>query len=207
MTDRRALSTRVLTAATFLMILFFATAFVALDLAFRRAAESSLEELLQSQVMGLLAAADPADDHMLRLPETLPEARFSRPGSGLYGQVIDDQGETIWTSASALGLRLPTRIPQDTGRIRFDRAGMDDGTELLSAALAIEWEFDDGRTSRFVFAVSSSLRGLHAQVARYRTWLGGGFAALLMILLGIQLVLLRYLMRPLGRAASEVREI
>lgn len=207
MTARRALSTRVLTAATLLMILFFATAFVALDLAFRRAAESSLEEILQSQVMGLLAAADPADDHMLQLPETLPEARFSRPGSGLYGQVIDHQGETIWTSPSALGLRLPTRIPRDTGQIVFDRASMEDGAELLTAALAIEWEFEDGRTSRFVFAVSSSLQGLHAQVARYRTWLGGGFAALLLILLGVQLILLRYLMRPLGQAASEVRKI
>lgn len=207
MTPRRALSTRVLTAATLLMIVFFAAAFVALDVAFRRAAESSLEEVLQSQLMGLLAAADPAEGHMLRLPETLPEARFSRPGSGLYGQVIDDQGETIWNSASALGLRLPTTIPQDTGQIRFDRASMEDGTELLNAALRIEWEFEDGRTSRFTFVVGSSLKSLHAQVARYRTWLGGGFGALLLILLGVQLVLLRYLMRPLGKAESEVREI
>ena len=64
-----ALSTRVLTAATLLMVVFFALAFVALDLAFRRAAETSLEDVLQSQVMGLLAAADPTDANLLRLPD------------------------------------------------------------------------------------------------------------------------------------------
>ncbi len=202
-----ALSTRVLTAATLLMVVFFALAFVALDLAFRRAAETSLEDVLQSQVMGLLAAADPTDANLLRLPDALPETRFSRPGSGLYGQVIDEQDETIWTSRSALGLRLPAARPLETGRIQYDRASLDDGTDLLIASLKIEWEFETGQTADFVFVVTSSLRGLQTQIARYRTWLGGGFGVLLLVLLGVQRLLLRYLLRPLGQAESEVRAI
>lgn len=202
-----ALTTRVLVAATILLLVSFGLAFVALDLAFRRAAEASLEELLQSQVMGLLAAADPVGDGMLKLPDALPETRFSRPGSGLYGRVIDEQGETIWTSRSAVGLRLPAVIPDETGRIRFDRLSLHDGTELLNAALRIEWEFNGGRSSSFVFMVTSNLDGLRAQIGRFRAWLSSGFGVLVVLLLGAQLLLLRKLMRPLGQAESEVREI
>lgn len=202
-----ALGTRVLTATTLLMVAFFALAFLALDLAFRRAAESSLEQVLESQVLGLLAAADPADGHVLTVPEALPETRFSRPGSGLYGQVIDDQGETIWLSRSALGIRLPAALPEDAGEIRFSRLDLNDATPVLGAALKIEWEFDDGESASFVFTVASGLDGLHAQIARYRNWLGGGFGLLLLLLLGVQLVMLRYLMRPLRQAETEVGNV
>lgn len=202
-----ALTTRVLVAATILLLVSFGLAFVALDLAFRRAAEASLEDLLQSQVMGLLAAADPVGDGMLELPDELPETRFSRPGSGLYGRVIDDQDETVWTSRSAIGLRLPAVIPEETGRIRFDRLSLKNGTELLNAALRIDWEFEGGGSSSFVFMVTSNLEGLRSQIARFRAWLSGGFGVLVLLLLGAQLLLLRRLMRPLGQAEAEVREI
>ncbi len=202
-----ALGTRVLTATTLLMIAFFALAFLALDLAFRRAAESALEQVLESQVLGLLAAADPADGNILTVPEALPETRFSRPGSGLYGQVIDDQGETIWLSRSALGIRLPTALPEEPGEIRFALLELNDGTPVLGAALKIEWEFDNGESAGFVFAAASGLDGLHAQIARFRNWLGGGFGLLLLLLLGVQLVMLRYLMRPLRQAETEIRNV
>ncbi len=207
MTRPGSLSARVLIGATLLLLIFFGLAFAALDLAFRRAAEASLEDLLQSQVMGLLAAADPMGGGLLGLPDALPESRFSRPGSGLYGRVIDEQDETVWTSRSSLGLRLPAVIPEDTGQIRFDRLSLGDGTELLNAALRIEWEFDAGRSSSFVFMVTSSLDGLRAQITRFRTWLGSGFGALLLLLLGAELLMLRKLMRPLGQAEAEVRQI
>jgi two-component system sensor histidine kinase PhoQ len=203
----QSLGRQVLTAATLLLVFFFGLAFAALDVAFGRAARSSLEEVLHSQVLALLAAADPAEGHMLVMPKGLPESRFSRPGSGLYGRLIDGQDETVWVSDSAVGLRLPGRLPVDTGRITFEEVTMADGVKLLSAALRIEWEFDDGRLEPFVFAVSSSLDGLDAQVGRFRTWLGGGFALLVMILLGAQFLVLRFLLRPLGKAEKEVREI
>jgi two-component system sensor histidine kinase PhoQ len=203
----RSLSTRVLTAATLLLLFFFGLAFAALDVAFGRAARTSLEELLQSQVLALLTAADPAQRHMLAMPKGLPEPRFARPGSGLYGRLIDGQDETVWISDSAIGLRLPGRLPADTGRIVFEEATMDDGVDLLNAALRIEWEFDDGHVEPFAFVVSSSLEGLHAQVGRFRTWLGGGFALLVVILVGAQFLVLRFLLKPLGQAEDEVREI
>ena len=82
-----SLTRRVLLGATLLLGVFFGFAFVALDEGFGRAAEQALEDLLESQVLGLLTAADPGPQRQLVLPDALPEARFSRPGSGLYAQV------------------------------------------------------------------------------------------------------------------------
>lgn len=202
-----SLSTRVLAAATVLLIVFFGLAFAALDVAFRRAAERALEDVLESQVLGLLAAAHPGQSDMLNLPPDLPEPKFSRPGSGLYGRLIDGQEETVWISRSAIGMRLPAFIPGAPGRTEFRRFPLADGTELMSAALRIEWEFEDGNAAPFVFNVSSSLDSLNAQIGRYRNRLSGGFAALVLILIGAQILVLRFLLRPLKQAEQEVREI
>lgn len=207
MRQPRSLSTRVLAAATLLLLFFFGLAFAALDVAFGRAARSGLEEVLQSQVLALLAAADPGEAHMLVMPAGLPESRFARPGSGLYGRLIDGQDETVWVSDSAVGLRLPGRLPDRTGRIAFEEVTMAGDVELLNAALRIEWEFEDGHVEPFAFVVSSSLDGLKAQVGRFRTWLGGGFALLVVVLVGAQFLVLRFLLQPLGQAENEVRDI
>ena len=202
-----SLTRRVLLGATLLLGVFFGFAFVALDEGFSRAAEHALEDLLESQVLGLLTAADPGPQRQLVLPDALPEARFSRPGSGLYAQVTEADGETVWISASATGLRLPAPAPKSPGRILFRSVELDDGTELLSASLRVEWEFDDGSLRDFIFSVSSSLEGYRAQIKRYRKRLGTWFLLLTLIFVAAQLAALRFLLRPLGQAEREVRQV
>ncbi|MGB5622682.1 MAG: ATP-binding protein [Gammaproteobacteria bacterium] len=202
-----SLTRRVMLGATLLLGVFFGFAFVALDEGFSRAAEQALEDLLESQVLGLLTAADPGPQRQLVLPDALPEARFSRPGSGLYAQVTEADGETVWISESATGLRLPAPAPEAPGRILFRSVELDDGTELLSASLRVEWEFDDGSLRDFIFSVSSSLDGYRAQIKRYRKQLGTWFLLLTLIFIAAQLAALRFLLRPLGQAEREVRQV
>ncbi|MGB5210726.1 MAG: ATP-binding protein [Gammaproteobacteria bacterium] len=202
-----SLTRRVMLGATLLLGVFFSFAFVALDGAFRRAAEQALEDLLESQVLGLLTAADPGASARLILPNALPETRFSRPGSGLYAQVTEADGETVWISASATGLRLPAPAPDAPGRILFKTVELDDGTELLNASLRVEWEFDDDSVRAFVFSVASGLDGYRAQIKQYRTRLGSWFFVLAMIIIAAQIAALRFLLRPLGQAEQEVRQI
>jgi two-component system sensor histidine kinase PhoQ len=207
MTRPGALTTRVLVSATLLLTLFFGLTFAALDLGFRRAAERALEDLLESQVLGLLTAADPATEGVIALPDSLPETRFSRPGSGLYALVTETAGETVWVSPSALGLRLPAPAPETPGRIGFKRLTLGDGDDLLNASLRVEWEFEDGSIRDFVFSVASSLDGYRDQVSRYRTRLGGWLVLLTVLLVLAQFMVLRFILRPLGQAEQEVREI
>ena len=203
----RALGTRVLVASTGLLALFLGLTFVGLDLAFRRAAEQALEDVLDSQVLGLLAAADEADGGTLELPLGLPETRLSRPGSGLYGRVTTARGEPVWLSRSSLGLELPASGNLDPGRPEYRIESLADGDEIMLGHLRVEWEFEDGSAEDFVFTVASSMTGYHEQVARYRTRLGGWFALLTVILGAAQLLILRFVLKPLRQAEREVGEI
>lgn len=203
---RPSLRTRVLVTASVLLTLFFGATFIALDLGFRRTAERALQDLLRSNVLGLLAAADAAGGG-LRLPEGLPETRFSRPGSGLYGLVTDAAGDVVWRSSSALGLDLPRPLPGRPGETAFAEATLADGTELLVASLEVEWELAGGENRAYVFSVAASTRDYRAQVARYRARLGGWFLLLTGILISAQFLILRFMLNPLRQAETEVREI
>jgi two-component system sensor histidine kinase PhoQ len=203
----RALGTRVLAASMGLLALFLGLTFAGLDLAFRRAASQALEDVLDSQVLGLLAAADEGPGHTLELPPGLPETRLSRPGSGLYGRVATPRGEPLWISRSALGLTLPPSGNLDPGRPEYRTHTLADGDRIMLVDLRVEWEFEDGEARDFVFTVASSMGSYRAQIARYRARLGGWFALMTLLLGAAQLLILRYVLRPLRQAEREVEEI
>ncbi len=190
-----------------LLVFFFGLATAALDLAFRTTSERAFDDLLRSQVLGLLSAADSGDDGGIELPISLPEARYSNPGSGLYGQVSNGAGEVVWRSPSAVGVTLapdPAVGPGQQGVVIRD---MEDGTEVRQMSFGIEWEFDDGTIEAYVITVAKSLESYRAQISRFRRQLGGGFLLLAVVLLVTQVFMLRFLLKPLRRAGHEVQEI
>ncbi len=203
----RALGTRVLAASLALLALFLGLTFAGLDLAFRRAAQQALEDVLDSQVLGLLAAADEGPGGTLEIPAGLPETRLSRPGSGLYGRVTTPRGDPVWISRSAVGIVLPPGGNLDPGRPEYRTDRLADGEQIMLVELRVEWEFDDGETEDYVFTVASSMDGYRAQIARYRTRLGGWFALMTVLLGAAQLLILRFVLRPLRQAEREVEEI
>ena len=202
-----SLTTRVMVAAACLLALFFGLTFAALDVAFSRAARQALDDVLDSQVVGLLAAADPGDSHSLVLPAGLPETRFSRPGSGLYGQLVADDGTVLWPSDSATGLELPVADSPEPGRRVYTEFNVADGTEVTRVSLRVDWEFDDLVSRGFVFSVASSMDSYHTQVSRYRQRLGWWFVLMTILLVAAQILVLRFLLKPLREAETEVGEI
>ena len=117
-----SLQTRLLLAASLVLAAFLGLTGAALDRAYRDSAEAGLRDRLQAHVYALLAAAELTPGGALRLPEMLPEARFSTPASGLYAQVYDGSGRTIWSSGSALGLALTLPNKIDAGARRYTEA-------------------------------------------------------------------------------------
>ncbi|MDX1607187.1 MAG: hypothetical protein R3202_13430, partial [Candidatus Competibacterales bacterium] len=99
-------TTRLLIAASAVLIAFLGLTGLALDRAFRDSAESAVRDRLQAQIYMLLGAASVESDGGLVMPRTLPEARLMLPDSGLYALVTDSDGRLVWRSESLLGLRL-----------------------------------------------------------------------------------------------------
>lgn len=203
-----SLSSRLLISVSVLLLVFFGVTIAVLDSAFTRAGEQSQRDILDGQLVGLLAAAEEGPDNELVLPaHRQREPRFDQIGSGLYGELRNGDGDVLWRSESALGLEIPSNLVPELGVHLFQRESLPDGTPLLTLSLAVEWEFDDESTNTYLFKVAESLDSFNAQVARFRGQLFGWFAVIALIMLLAFSFLLRGLMKPLRKIETEIGEI
>lgn len=179
-----------------------------LDASVRAALDQEQREFLDSQLITLLAVAEPQDEMQLQLPYDLPEQRFNAPGSGLYAKVRDRDGAFLWRSGSAVGLDFSPDTPlPEPGQREFLRQQTSDGDTLLTLTLGIVWTFDDGRERYFALSAAESEDNIIAPLRRFRGRMFATFALVaggLLIAMGI---LLSWLLRPLGRIANEITEV
>ena len=202
-----SLSARLLVSVSVLLLFFFGVTIVALDVAFRKAAEQAQEDILDGHLMALIAAAEPTDDGVLGMPPDMPEPRFGNIGSGLYAEIRNVDGDAIWRSRSVLGLAIPIGIAPDVGENLFQQAALTDGTPLLTLSLSLQWEFPDGELRPFVFRVAESLDSFNSQLRKFRRQLFGWFAAIALIMMFSISFLMRRLLRPLRQVETEISEI
>ncbi|MGA7982487.1 MAG: ATP-binding protein [Chromatiaceae bacterium] len=201
----RSLRVRVALSAGLVLFLFVLLTSAALERAFRESARAAREERLLGQLYLLMAAADQQDDS-LRLPPTLTEARFSVPGSGLYGQVADSAGRAIWRSSSALGMSLPFDTKLAMGERRFALREGPGGAEYFVESFGVGWATD--QTPRlYTFSVAEDLTEFDEQVGQFRASLAGWLSAMAVLLLAALWFALRWGLAPLRRVAGEVAAV
>lgn len=202
-----SLHSRLLLAVTVVLVGFLGLTGLALDRAFRDSAEVSVQDRLQAQLYGLLAAADLGMDGRLVLPETLPEARFSRPGSGLYAHVRDKGGKTLWRSPSQLGGELPDGRDLAPGSTQFEQIPNSSGKPFFLLQFGVAWEAVEGSPQNYTFVVAENLQRFTSEVAAFRRslwfWLGG--AAVLLLI--VQAIILQWGLTPLRRVADQVSRV
>lgn len=203
----RSLSTRLLASVSVVLVLFFGLTIFALDLVFRDLSERTVHNRLETQVMALIAATDETEKGKLEPGQQLAEARFSRPGSGLYGEIRRTDGSLTWRSISTTGTNLSFPIGLKPGERRFGTLQLEDGTDVLALSLGLAWEFDNGRKRNLVFSVAETLEPYYAQLNRFRVQLFGWFGVLLVLLLAALAVLFRQVLKPLRRIEREIEEI
>jgi two-component system sensor histidine kinase PhoQ len=196
---------RMVIAASFVLAAFFGLSGYALDTAFRDSVEVALKDRLQGHVYALLAAADTNTSGRMRMPETLPDPRFSNPDSGLYARITGEQGAYRWSSPSLVGRSLDFAPELEAGERRFLRSETGEGLHLF--AFGLVWEDNKGRELAYTIVVAESGSGVAAQIGRFRLtlflWLGG--AALLLLI--VQGLVLRWGLGPLRRVAQDLQRI
>ena len=202
-----SLSARLLLAVSLLLLVFFGATIVVLDSAFREAGEQAQEDILDGQLIALLAAADPNAQGELEMPLVMQEPRLGTIDSGLYAELRDNGKEPVWQSQSSLGLEVPFGPPPAPGPPVFTRLQLPDNTPLMALAISVEWELASGELRPYSFFVAESLDSFNAQIARFRRQLFGWFAAVaLIMLLAISLVM-RGVLKPLRQIEDEISEI
>lgn len=196
-----SLNRRMVLSASLVVAVFIVLTALALDRAFFESARSARQERLLGQLYLLIAAAEVDGQGHISLPVTLPEARFSLPGSGLYAAVSAQNGTRLWRSASALNMAVPFQTLLTPGEQRFEA-----GANYFVLSLGVTWTVRQ-RHDTFTFSVSEDRAEFNAQIRRYRQSLWTWLAALAALLLLAQGAVLRWGLRPLRSMAAELNAI
>jgi len=201
----RSLSARLLTALSITLIIALTITAVILDRVFRRSAEESTAQRLNTQLILLMSSAEIDAEGGLSMPDILPEARFMTPGSGLLGFVSNTQ-EQIWKSQSAVGMQDVQFENNPIGQNAFQKKSYNQ-QDYFQQSQGVEWEIDTDTYQSFVFTTAESLDPYYTQLKKFRTRMFSWFALLVASLVAIQGFLTRWILKPLRQIANEVSEI
>jgi two-component system sensor histidine kinase PhoQ len=202
-----SLSRRLLTGVSVALVVFLGVSALALDAIFRDLAERSLRELLDAQMVALIAAVETDDAGRIRAASTQAESRLQTPGSGLYARIRVAGGPELWRSPSTAGTFLDFGAEAAPGRAEFAMVRSPGAQRLALARRGIRWEAGSGPPQQLTFAVAASLAPYDQQLRRFRTQLGGGLVALSALLLLTLATLLQWVMRPLRRLEGELAAV
>jgi two-component system sensor histidine kinase PhoQ len=198
-----SLSRRLLVSVSLPLALFFGVMMLVLDSSFRALSERSLHELLDAQMVSLIAAADPLPGGGYAPPPQTLEARLATPRSGLYAQIRS--GDHQWLSPSTVGAGsdFGPLLQGGSRTFRYAEFGHD-RVAIESRAIQFEGESAGGS---YTVSVAVSLSPYEEQLWQFRRELLGWFIGLMLALLVTLAALLRWVLAPLRRMEREIGEV
>ena len=207
----RSLQSRQLWAASLGLIAFLALAGYALDRAFQSTAQSGMRERMHSYALAY-ANSDFARDGSFIPPYDPPDPRFRRPGSGLYAQIVLPSGR--WDSESAQGPELPPAAMLPAGRQSFEgplplvQINGAPG-EVYRYGYGLIWGGSEDTSREFPYTVYilEDTTALGRQVAAFRSALWRYLGGAGVILLLLQMLVLRWSLRPLRDVIAELKRV
>jgi two-component system sensor histidine kinase PhoQ len=199
-----SLQSRLLLTLAVLLLAAAAAAAVALDSLYRNLGLRALEDVLDAQVIALIATAETGADGRL-VPQNLAEPRLATPGSGLYAEILGSQGS--WRSPSTIASGLNLAAEPRPGERSFEHARLADGTRILGLSIGVRWEPGEGEAREYVIRAAQSLEPWYERLLRVRTGLATGILLLALLLLGGLAVALRFALEPLRRLEREIQDV
>lgn len=197
---------RLIGAGALVLVAFLAVAGVALQRAHADSVRAAHYARLQGTVYLLLAGAELDGQGALVMPPDLAEPRLSLPGSGLYASVLHVPSGVPWQSASALGLNLPFARSAPVGEWRFEEVQGERGA-YLSASYGVRWAGAGASGVPLVLSVLETRATLDRETGAFSRTLWGWLAGAGLLLLGAQVLLLRWGLQPLRRVAGEIARV
>ena len=208
----RSLQARQLLAASLGLIAFLALAGYALDRAFLQTAESNLRQRLENYALAYTEKSDFARNGEFIPPYDPIDPRFDRPGSGLYAEVVLPNAH--WDSRSAQGPVLPDASMLDPNEEQFEGPlplTQIKGTpgQVYRYGRGFIWSAEGDTKAEFPYTIYilEDTTALSTQVAVFRAalWRYLGGAGLILLLL--QVLVLRWSLRPLRYVIHELKRV
>jgi two-component system, OmpR family, sensor histidine kinase PhoQ len=200
-----SLSQRLLISVSIPLAVFFGVMMMVLDNGFRELSDRSLQQLLDSQTVALIAAAEPQPDGKYAPESNDLAARLRTPRSGLYAQIMSSKNKEPWRSPSTAGSSIDFG-PMRAAGVR-DISYADNGHERIEIeSRGIEFEDRTGHVE-LTFSVAASLTPYEQQLWAFRRQLFGWFSGLMLLLLAALAGVLRWVLSPVRRMEREIRAV
>jgi two-component system sensor histidine kinase PhoQ len=199
----RSLRARVVLWVSVALVALFAATGVVLDLAFRTSMDQARRELLEVQVLGLIALAEPDETGQLTLPSDAIDPQLEVANSGIYGALYSDDGRAVWQSLSLIGRDFPVDYLAVAGEERFERLDVPGFPPLEALLMGVTWEDE----TDYTFAIALSLEPYMERQAEFRRILIGWFLGITLTMLIVLSGLLTFVLLPLRRLERQVREV
>jgi two-component system sensor histidine kinase PhoQ len=203
----RSLRGRVLVWASVALTALFILTIIGLDAAWRSTLDRSRAQLLEAQLLGLIALAETDENGLLTLPQETINPQFGLANSGLFGVVWDADGFPVWQSQSLVGREFPYVRTPNPGAQHYETLQADGLPPLELLVMGIDWEEADGSVTAYTFGTAVSLDRYAAEQADFRrnviSWFVGVTITMIAVILGV----LSWVLRPVRRLAREVRDI
>ncbi len=200
-----SLQARQLLAASLGLIAFLGLTGYALDRAFVDAADSTMRQRLQNYAWAYLRSTELSRNGKIIAPETPPDARLARVGSGLYAAILADGDR--WESESALGRDLPLDDVLRPGEERYEGPIDTPSGAVYRQSMGMAWEVSDIKDVNVTVHVVESSAALDKQVAAFRRTLWVYLGAAGGLLLILQFALLRWSLSPLRKLVGDMVQI
>ncbi len=202
-----SINSRMLIAATIILAGFLGVTGITLENSFRVNAEAAMKERLQLQLHTLIASMDQDDDGGMTLAYPLYEARFFTQDSGLYAEVLTNEGQPVWASPSMAGVHIPLHSGLARGEQRYEYLTISTGETVLAHSIGLTWGDNDSAQEAYTFVVAETLQRLHDEIAAFRKNLWASLGTVAIVLLVMLAVILRWGLAPLRRVADDLGEI
>jgi len=199
-----SLSRRLLISVSVPLALFFGVMMFLLDSGFQRLSDRTLQELLDSQMVALVAAAEPVPGGGYQPPLHDIDPRLTQPRSGLFAQIRSVKHQ--WRSPSTAGTSIDfgPLLSQGDRSFFYTQVGRE---RIAVESRGLQFENEDPNVRSLTFSVAVSLSPYEQQLLRFRQKMLGSFSALMFALLLTLAALLRWVLSPMRRLEREIHDV
>src|SRR5581483_11053229 len=166
--------------------------------------DRTLQELLDSQMVALVAAAEPVPGGGYQPPLHDIDPRLTQPRSGLFAQIRSVKHQ--WRSPSTAGTSIDfgPLLSQGDRSFFYTQVGRE---RIAVESRGLQFENEDPNVRSLTFSVAVSLSPYEQQLLRFRQKMLGSFSALMFALLLTLAALLRWVLSPMRRLEREIHDV
>lgn len=203
-----SLNQRISISALVILLIFISITATALNQAFIQSSTQALKQTLHSYVLALIGSTDVEFiDNKLTLNTSSDELikLLNLPNSGLYAQVINDQGKILWQSKSYLNSDVPKTHYISVGKENYLHVSFKDG-QFLQHTFGVSWLVGNDELP-LSFSITQNLNEFNKELTTYRNTLWFWLLLLAFTLVITQLLVLRWGLSPMRKVGLEIHQI